>query len=71
MDNDFPNDFFRKIFVKIFVVCKGLYYCSAIKRFTVFHEYMCTTLQAVGMRPDNEILSNLGDKVYKLHCSEL
>ena len=24
MDNDFPNDFFRKIFVKIFVVCKGL-----------------------------------------------
>ena len=24
-DNDFPTDFFRKIFVKIFVVCKGLY----------------------------------------------
>ena len=24
MDNDFPNDFLRKIFVKIFVVCKGL-----------------------------------------------
>ena len=24
MDNDFPNDFIRKIFVKIFVVCKGL-----------------------------------------------
>ena len=24
MDNDSPNDFFRKIFVKIFVVCKGL-----------------------------------------------
>ena len=23
MDNDFPNDRFRKIFVKIVVVCKG------------------------------------------------
>ena len=25
MDNAFPNGFFRKIFVKIIVVCKGLY----------------------------------------------
>ena len=24
MGNDFPNDLFTKIFVKIFVVCKGL-----------------------------------------------
>ena len=24
IDNDSPNDFFRKIFVKVFVVCKGL-----------------------------------------------
>ena len=25
MDNDFYNNFLRKIFVKIFVVCEGLY----------------------------------------------
>ena len=30
MDNDFPNDFIRKIFVKILVECKGLYPCLCV-----------------------------------------
>ena len=36
MDNDFPNDFFRKIFVKIFVVCKGL---KTAKKVVIVHSH--------------------------------
>ena len=39
MDNNFYKDFFRKIFVKIFVVCEGLYMiicnCSSLEHESV------------------------------------
>ena len=40
MGNDFHNDFFGKIIVKIFVVCEGLYMCMYLRNVPVYTRKM-------------------------------